>query len=248
VANSCVILPYSRAEGAANMALDEALLDAVAADPARAYFRLYGWTVPTLSLGYFQRLSEADADPRWRGVPTVRRPTGGGALWHDRELTYALVLPRAHPLAADPRALYRRVHDAFAALLRAAGIDAARRGGSAASDAARPFLCFSGHDADDVVARGTKLVGSAQRRRAGAVLQHGSLLLDRSAATPVLAGANDLAARPRDEAFWHDRLAAELPAALDLEPEHAPPGGDLLTRAAALEAGVYRNPQWLRRR
>src|SRR5947209_20176933 len=89
------VLPHESGDGPWNMALDEALLDSVAADPSRAVLRTYSWSVPTLSLGYFQRFAESQADPRWRSVPIVRRPTGGGALWHDREVTYAVVIPRS---------------------------------------------------------------------------------------------------------------------------------------------------------
>src|SRR5437868_9532074 len=123
-----VILPHTTSDGPGNMALDEALLDVVAADPSAAVFRTYEWSVPTLSLGYFQGVAEAEADPRWREVPLVRRPTGGGAIWHHHELTYTLVVPRSHPLAQRPAELYRATHAAIAEVLRAQGIAADRRG------------------------------------------------------------------------------------------------------------------------
>ncbi len=110
------------------MARDEALLDLVTREPGSAALRTYGWTEPTLSLGYFQTIAEARTDPRWRDVPIVRRPTGGGAIWHDRELTYALAVPRAHPLSRRSGELYRGVHEAIAELLHALGADARRRG------------------------------------------------------------------------------------------------------------------------
>ena len=74
-----LVFPFELADGATNMALDEALLDTVARGSEVALLRTYGWSVPTLSLGYFQHLEEAQADPRWRSVPTVRRLSGGGA-------------------------------------------------------------------------------------------------------------------------------------------------------------------------
>src|SRR5262245_49563826 len=124
----CRIFPHESADGPANMALDEALLDAVAGDSSCAVLRTYGWTEPTLSLGFFQKVAEAEADPRWAGVPLVRRPTGGGAIWHDHELTYALVIPANHSLARPSRALYHEVHSAIAALLRTHGAVTERRG------------------------------------------------------------------------------------------------------------------------
>jgi lipoate-protein ligase A len=157
------------------MALDEALLDSVAADPSMAVIRTYEWSVPTLSLGYFQSKRDFDSDPRWATVPVVRRPTGGGALWHDLELTYAVVIPGYHPLARPSRALYQSIHEAIASQIRSIGIPAARRG-IAEFDAElatrpRPFLCFNDRDEEDVVFRNAKLVGSAQRRRSGAILR-----------------------------------------------------------------------------
>ena len=129
---TCQILPYEIASGPANMALDEALLDRVSAEPDAAFLRIYGWTVPTLSLGYFQHLAQAAAEPRWQSVPLVRRPTGGGAIWHHHELTYALVLPgRPSPGAAEHRPL-PSVHAAIAAAIRDPGLEVrSRRSGRA---------------------------------------------------------------------------------------------------------------------
>src|SRR4051812_21709386 len=95
----CRVLPHQVADGPTNMGLDLALLNAVEAEPVGAVLRTYEWSEPTLSLGYFQKVEAARADPRWRDLPVVRRLSGGGALLHDREITYALVMPRSHPLA-----------------------------------------------------------------------------------------------------------------------------------------------------
>ena len=115
----CYQIPYAIAGGPANMALDEALLEWVAGRSDAVFLRTYGWLEPTLTLGYFQSLSEALAEPRWQWVPLVRRATGGGAIWHDHELTYAVVLPAHHARARPSAALYQAVHAAIAAALRA---------------------------------------------------------------------------------------------------------------------------------
>ena len=125
--DDCLVLPYAVADGPANMALDEAMLEAAARGEA-AYLRFYGWAVPTLSLGYFQRMADVRSDPRWEGRPVVRRPTGGGAIWHHHELTYAVAVPPTSPLVRPNTALYRAVHGAIAGLLVERGIPARRRG------------------------------------------------------------------------------------------------------------------------
>lgn len=246
---ACKLLAHDAADGPRNMALDEALLDAAAANPGLAFFRTYEWTEPTLSLGYFQSIGEGEADPRFHGVPVVRRSTGGGAIWHHHEVTYALVLPVDHPAARRGGPLYHEVHAAIARVFQGLGARVERRGGSTSvGTAPRPFLCFTDRDPEDLVLDGSKVVGSAQRRRGSAVLQHGSVLLRRSPRVPELPGAGDLAPLPTELAPWAEALRREVPQALGLHPE---PAGIPLAesrRADVLERTVYRNPAWTRRR
>ena len=244
----CRVLPHEVSLGAANMALDHALLDAVDSDPREAVFRTYAWSEPTLSLGYFQHLADARSEPRWDGVPIVRRLSGGGALWHDHELTYMLVVPRSHPLAMRPSTLYRAIHAAIVELLRADEIAAERRGEGQSGDGARPFLCFLDRDPEDVVLRGAKIVGSAQRRRPGAVLQHGSLLLRRSNATPELPGLFDLAPSAACSADWSARLGIVLPRTLGLNPKPGRISEREAARAESLVVEVYGCATWTERR
>jgi lipoate-protein ligase A len=237
------------------MAVDQALLESADAGPEDAWLRVYRWAVPTLSLGYFQAIAEVRESPRWAGLPVVRRPSGGGALLHDRELTYAVVVPRSHPLAARPAALYRAVHEAIAAWLRSLGWPAHRRSasGDAAAPpdgAARPFLCFLDRDPEDVVVGGVKVVGGAQRRRPGAVLQHGALLLGTSTHAAELTGLLDLGAPtpPVPETDVEPGLAAAVAGALGLaaEPEEWP--GWLDGAAARWSAERYAAEAWTARR
>jgi lipoate-protein ligase A len=212
------------AEGAWNMAVDEALLDQ-AADEGLASLRFYRWREPTLSLGYFQRYDERALHAPSRDAAVVRRLSGGGALIHDRELTYSLCLPASHPLARETVKLYESAHEALIDTLGERGIAASLHGRAAMAPAEQPdepFLCFARRTSADVVLAETstsasapiKIVGSAQRRRRGAVLQHGAVLLETSPSAPELpgldrAGAARLAA---DEliAPWSARLAARL--------------------------------------
>src|SRR6185437_15996512 len=91
----CRLFPFHVAEGAWNMAADEALLEA--AGTGIASLRLYGWSQPTLSLGYFQASAASRAYPRLGELAWVRRPSGGAALVHHLEVTYALALPSGQP-------------------------------------------------------------------------------------------------------------------------------------------------------
>jgi lipoate-protein ligase A len=159
--------------GARNMAVDHALADALAG--GEAVFRLYRWERPTLSLG---RNEPAGAYPigalRAKGMDIVRRPTGGRAVLHDAELTYAVVAPAG---AWGPRAAYRAVNEALAAALRSLGAPVAVSEGGVRALAPDAGPCFRSPAAGEVVASGRKLVGSAQARVGGALLQHGSILL-----------------------------------------------------------------------
>jgi lipoate-protein ligase A len=167
--------------GATNMAADELLAEEAAARGGML-LRLYTWSRPTLSLGGFQKLSEAEPLARAAGLDLVRRPSGGGAILHGTDQTYAAAVSRAHPLAGSPQQLYDAVHKAMVSVLREAGLDAAmvaagHAGGSGQSAPDGPLLCFDRRAVGDVVVGPHKVLGSAQRRLAGSILQHGSLLL-----------------------------------------------------------------------
>lgn len=175
----------SGAPGAVNMALDLALLTSVQ-DGGRPVLRLYEWDPPCLSLGRNQHAAGLyDIDrAAAASIDIVRRPTGGLAVLHDRELTYCVLAPIA--LLGGARAAYAAINRALVHGLRRLGVPAelavgserpARRPGS---DAADP--CFREPAPGEVMAAGRKLVGSAQRCEAGALLQHGSILLDGSQA------------------------------------------------------------------
>jgi lipoyl(octanoyl) transferase len=168
------------ADGPTNMARDEAMLIAVGNKSAPPTLRLYQWSPPTISLGYFQKFADYEALPAPAGaLPVVRRLTGGGAILHDLELTYSMALPVGHELLVDgPSRLYELAHDAVIAALGELDVAAARCGKTDDSGAARgPFFCFERRHCYDVLLGGDKIAGSAQRRTRQAVLQHGSIVL-----------------------------------------------------------------------
>ncbi len=247
-------------DGPWNMAADEWLLHATA-ESGGGCLRLYRWVPATLSLGYFQAWQQESSRRFGEGLPVVRRLSGGGAILHHHEWTYALTLPIQHPLAQDRLRLYQTVHRTLlewmatrgfsARILRpedAKGQEAAcdrpagkRRdtsqsqgmesqsatgnGGGAPGRGKCPFLCFLRRSPGDILVRSadrsieTKIVGSAQRRERGAVLQHGSILFAQSPWTPELPGLRELTAngRPRaapgEDALHEARPSGSLSAA-----------------------------------
>ncbi len=172
------------------MAVDEALLEE-SIRTETIFVRMYRWSEATISLGHFQNASEQNTDARLADLPTVRRLSGGGAILHHHEQTYCCVIPPGHPLASRPYQLYEAVHSAIIETLAKFGVELVSRGRDGTNDR-EPFLCFLREAAADLVSHGVKVLGSAQRRRKGAVLQHGSLLLQASEYAPNLLGLRDL--------------------------------------------------------
>jgi lipoate-protein ligase A len=163
------------ASGTFNMALDEALMR-VSRRTGNAYFRLYGWETPTLSLGRNQRARGAyDPDAaRSLGVGFVRRPTGGRALMHHREITYSVAMPARSP--ADASMAYAFINEVLLKALQEMGVSASSSSGSGhLAPGLRP--CFDVPSAHEIVLGDRKLVGSAQWRHAETLLQHGSILV-----------------------------------------------------------------------
>jgi lipoate-protein ligase A len=170
------------------MAADEILLESAVAGVAS--LRFYGWSTATVSLGYFQPERVRLEDERLAGLPFVRRPSGGGTLVHHHEITYAFGLPAGPPWQAGEPWLMR-MHRLIAAVLVRLGI-AARPHVPAGDAPPHGFLCFQHFTAGDLLIGPGKVVGSAQRRQRGALLQHGSILLAASPYAPMLPGIREL--------------------------------------------------------
>jgi lipoate-protein ligase A len=160
-----------------NMGLDEALLQGQDSPPT---LRFYSWSPDTLSLGYFQRYEDVPGIEKAGAV--VRRITGGGAIHHVNELTFSFCTSEQDPLYVGKVAdSYCRIHDAIAATLRSKGVEAKIRCDAPSdSDVEGTGMCFHKSCAQDLVWDGRKGVGSAQRRKNGRVLHHGSIKLNTS--------------------------------------------------------------------
>ncbi|MFO0980412.1 MAG: biotin/lipoate A/B protein ligase family protein [Planctomycetota bacterium] len=233
---------------AGNMALDEALL----LIPGPPTVRLYQWSPPALSLGYFQRYAELDQEQiRRAGLELVRRPTGGGAIAHCTELTFAITIEQREPPYDGPiDGSYVAVHAAIAAGLARLGAAPQVRGNAVlASDrAAGEFYCFYKSAPVDLIAGERKLLGSAQRRLGGRVLHHGSLPIKQNPITPEASYLEGVLHRE----LSFDEVAAAVLAGLSEKLRWTFAAAEPTARerelAAQLARAKYRSDSFLRRR
>lgn len=241
--------------GWANMAIDAGLLDL--AERGQAILRVYRWSPPCLSFGCnepaLRRYDRALIEQL--GIATVRRPTGGRAVWHADELTYAVAAPGE--LLGALREAYRAIHQLLAAALHRLGAPVALAPAPAASPALGSGACFAAPVGGELVLDTGKLVGSAQVRQGRALLQHGSLLLGGSqlvaaevtvGASPTLRDSTLSAALGRTVAF--DEVAfAVRDAAFQWQGEwHEVRDSGPLLDAARPHEDRFRSPDWTWRR
>lgn len=175
------ILRTAAASGAWNMAVDEAILEAVGQRTSLPTLRLYAWQPACLSLGYAQPFGDADLEAlALHGWQIVRRPTGGRAILHADELTYAVIAPLDEPrVAGGVLESYRRLSQALLDALRRVGLPAQADREYALPEGAQSGgpVCFEVPSNYEITVSEKKLVGSAQARKKEGVLQHGSLPL-----------------------------------------------------------------------
>lgn len=223
------------------MAADEAMLQA--AERGAASLRFYTWDQATLSLGYFQQAAPRLADPLLAKRAWVRRATGGAAILHHRELTYCLALPAS---VLGKENWICKVHDLIAMALRSWEVET-RSVGCGEERKLGEFLCFLHQTPGDLLMDDAKIAGSAQRKRRGALVQHGSILLAQSPYTPALPGIVELSGK---------RVAAgELMACLverfsqlkwDLTPDEFSVGEE--REIALLAREKYESAEWNEKR
>lgn len=247
------ILISAPLDGASNMALDEALM-LRAARMGEAVLRVYGWSRPTLSLGRNQTARDKyDIErARARGVDFVRRPTGGRAVLHHREVTYSVTALVS--LFGSLRESYGAINRLLIHGLGLLGVDAGEAEPHGVTPRPGVSPCFMVPAKGEIVAEGRKLVGSAQVREGGVLLQHGSVLVDDDQAlaselllAPVPAPPPPATLRSLlGRAPSLEEVAGALVAAL---PGAQPLGEDrLLDEDARRARGRYRDPAWTWRR
>ncbi|MCY4118701.1 MAG: biotin/lipoate A/B protein ligase family protein [Caldilineaceae bacterium] len=270
-----LIIEESPRSGAANMAVDEAMAEAAADGAVPPSLRFYRWHLPTVSLGRHQKAADVDeAQLATRGYDLVRRTTGGRAILHTDELTYSVAGPVTDPLmAGGVMDAYLRFSNALLSGLEVLGLVANKAGARTRTPRDLSAVCFEAPSAYEITAGGLKLMGSAQSRRKGYVLQHGSLplwgditrLVDVLAVSPAekerlrhqlprlattLAEALEV---PHDsESLAFQRVAAAMAegfaSALEIDLQPGTISARELRRSAELIRTRFADPAWTRQR
>jgi lipoate-protein ligase A len=244
--------------GAHNMARDWAVLEAVSEGESAPTLRLYGWDPPCLTLGRHQGEEAANLEfCRAEGIDVVRRPTGGRALLHHLELTYAVIAPlQSGRLPIGLQDAYRSICQALVRAMRALGVDAELTGGEVNLELPGPrstVPCFEAPAGGEVVVGGRKLIGSAMRAHAGTILQHGAIVIDWDARLQAgsMGLASDASLRPQittltDElggsvarpALEHELIEA-FSSEFAIEFEHSRPSDSECDRERRFEASFF---------
>ncbi len=266
--NKWRLILSGHSDGYTNMAVDEAIMEAVGAQIAPPTLRLYGWRPPAVSLGYFQEVDESiDTEAiQGRGWDLVRRPTGGRAILHDDEVTYSVCVPQEllrHGSSVIKS--YRELSRGIEAGLQLLGV-VAQLGKQPANHRASgrdlPAICFAQTARVDMTVDGRKIVGSAQVRRNGVILQHGSVPLtlnpaDHLAVMPPRDGTtgdrdlqravktvSEAVGRPVSFSEVSSALIAGFNDALGIELGEAPLTTEERQMAARLRADRYSTKEW----
>jgi lipoate-protein ligase A len=273
------ILPTNRwrliksppATGVENMALDEAILISVAEGESPPTLRLYAWEPPCLSIGYAQPVTDADQNMLHNlGWDLVRRPTGGRAILHTDELTYAIIASNkdAH-VSGGVLESYHRISRGLVAALSLLGMSVEVQPELPVPEEQRSNpVCFQVPSAYEITVDGRKLIGSAQVRRRGGVLQHGSLPLrgditricqvlrfkDETSRSQAIQFLRDRAATVEEllgtSTTWGhvaEALIQGFREALDLNLELDSPSDAELVQANRLASSCYADPNWTER-
>jgi lipoate-protein ligase A len=255
------------ARGTWNMAVDEAILEACGRGEVPPTLRLYAWEPACLSLGYAQPLTDVDRQRlEARGWDLVRRPTGGRAVLHVDELTYAVIGPLDEPrLAGGVLASYNRLAAALVEALRLLALPVEVQERSEGGQKDPNPVCFEVPSTYEITVNGKKLVGSAQARRKEGVLQHGSLPLTGDltrilqalvfpdetararASVRLLERATTVASALGRTVSWEQAaqaFTASFPAALGMDLLPGSLSARERTRAEVLAREKYSHPEW----
>jgi lipoyl(octanoyl) transferase len=228
ILNNWILLNSGKCEATFNMALDEALLKNVSR-LGKPILRFYGWTEPAATFGYFQKFFEVEAATHLR--PLIRRLTGGGIVPHDKDWTYSVVFPPGHEwhsLKAEES--YRRIHDWLRLAFVKLKIET-----ELAPDGKKflPGQCFAGHEKFDLLWRGKKIAGAAQRRNKSGLLIQGSVQ-----PPPAAISRED----------WAQAMIAVAAARFKVRWQMGVADGELLVAANHLAAGKFSRTDYNQKR
>lgn len=261
------LLISGTADGATNMAVDHAVMEAVAAGRVPPTLRFYGWEPASLSLGYMQHIADVDRERLAScGWDLVRRITGGRAILHTDELTYSVAVTAGDPIVSgDIVQSYRHLSGALRRGLERLGaaVEAERRIDGAPGS--KGPVCFEVPSHYEITADGKKLIGSAQVRKFGAVLQHGAIPLTgdisricfalhfeseaqrQHAREQVLQRATTVEQVLGRVVSWDEAaqvFGSSFAETFDLMLVEGDLTPDEVARADALRAGQYASPEW----
>jgi len=239
------LLPFLIADGPTQMAADQTLLESAVAGTAS--LRFYQWADATLSLGYFQAESVRRKNPRLALLPFVRRQSGGAALVHHHELTYALALPPGSPWQQGESWLVR-MHGIIAKALVGLGVALEQVPGKENNRYLPSVLCFRQITPGDLRTGAAKVVGSAQRRQRKAVMQHGGILLANSPFTPELPGIRELCGKEPSVGAMVNAVQNEFWRQTGWELVEADWTDGERQRIEELRASRYSRDEWNRKR
>ena len=225
--------------------MDQAILESVDSI-GKPTLRFYSWEPATLSLGYFQSLESRGLHAASYDSPVVRRASGGGAIMHDQEITYSVVLPSRDRWSNRNSKLYRTVHDGIIELFKSFKISlkAYAKDDDPPAESPDDFLCFNRRTDGDLILDGYKVVGSAQRRGKNALLQHGSILFEKSKFAPELPGIFDLSEVQISRDHLLESLSREICKCLGFVPENGKYSSDELELSQQIEKNRFSNNIW----
>ena len=257
--------------GVENMALDEAILMSVTAGEAPPTLRLYAWEPPCLSIGYAQPVADVDQKMLDKyGWDLVRRPTGGRAILHTDELTYAIAASSTDQhVGGSVLESYKRISQGLVSSLTLLGLSVEVQPDLSVPEERRVNpVCFQVPSAYEITVKGRKIIGSAQVRRRDSVLQHGSLPLhgditrickvlrfeDEDSRSQAVQFLQNRAATVEEllgtSVTWQrvaDAVIQGFREALDLDLELASPSDSEIVQAKRLESRCYTDPEWTER-
>lgn len=247
--------------GTWNMAVDEALMQSVGRfveqnglkekkkeiEPGAAVLRFYQWSEPTLSLGYFQNCHDRETHTPSLKCPMVRRNSGGGAIIHDVELTYSFTIGENQNLVPSSADFYPLMHGSLIRVLNEHGIEAAQNK-ILEKNLEKKFLCFQRRVPSDVLVKGHKVCGSAQRKKYRVISQHGSVILQTSSKAPEILGINNICKTNLGIQLLIEAWIARISAETGLDFVRSELNDKETYRGKEVEKGKFSAPNWTQRR